>query len=107
MGFQGMEHNRYREKKTPLNSIPESHVVELPEVQAEGEKKKMEQAKHCEFWWTGRVPGFTPPSFQSFAVARFYRVRIKMGVEIAGKKFESEVESHVRELGSVLGGHGV
>jgi hypothetical protein len=107
LGFQGQENTVYSEKKTALNSLPDMHVIELPEVQVEGEKKGMEQARHCEHWWTGRVPGFTPPSFQSFAISRAYRIKVKMGIEAGGKKFEYQVESHVRELGSVPGENGV
>jgi hypothetical protein len=107
LGFQGQEDTVYREKKTALNSLPDMQVIELPEVQAEGQKKGMEQARHCEHWWTGRIPGFTPPSFQSFAISRAYRIKVKMGVEVGGKKFDYEIESHIRELGSVPGENGV
>jgi hypothetical protein len=107
LGFQGQEDTVYREKKTALNSLPDMQVLELPEVQIEGEKKGMEQASYCEHWWTGRVPGFTPPSFTSFAISRTYRIKVKMGVEVGGKKFEYEVESHIKELGSVPGEQGV
>ncbi|KAF2709957.1 hypothetical protein K504DRAFT_351177, partial [Pleomassaria siparia CBS 279.74] len=57
----------------------------------------------CEHWWTARVPGTTPPSFQSFAITRQYRVKVEVGVQIAGKKFALKTESHVRDLGSVVG----
>lgn len=106
-GFQGQEDTVYREKKTALNSLPDLQVIELPEMQVEGEKKGMEQAQHCEHWWTGRIPGFMPPTFISFAIARMYRVKVKMGMEVGGKKFEFEAESHVKDLGSVVGQNGV
>jgi len=107
MGFQGQEYNIFREKKTQLNSLPEFIVMELPEVQEEGEKKGMEQAKHCETWFTARIPGYTPPSFTSFAISRHYRLIVKMGVECGGKKFEFETESHVKELGSAISENGI
>ncbi|KAF2740236.1 hypothetical protein EJ04DRAFT_508232 [Polyplosphaeria fusca] len=92
----------YREKKVLLNSIPASQLVELKEVPVLGEKDKkiLEQEEKCEVWFKARVPGFTPPSFQSFAISRMYRVKIKLVVEIGEKKFPYEVESHVQHLGA-------
>ena len=42
----------------------------------------------------------TVPSFRSFAITRAYKVRVKLGVEVGGKKFEREVESAVGRMGS-------
>jgi hypothetical protein len=49
------------------------------------------------------VPSVTPPSFRSFAITRAYKVRVKLGVEVGGKKFDMEVESYVREMGGCVG----
>ncbi|KAF2451823.1 hypothetical protein P171DRAFT_12430 [Karstenula rhodostoma CBS 690.94] len=99
--YSGWEHTIYREKKTALNSLPELQVVQLEEVLLPGEKKGTEQANSAEVWFSARVPGFTPPSFQCFAISRVYRIKAKIGVQIGEKKFEHEVESHVGSLGSV------
>ncbi|KAF2269830.1 hypothetical protein CC78DRAFT_564515 [Lojkania enalia] len=92
----------YREKKTALNAIPESHTIELQEVPVVGEKgkKEMEQETKCDVWFNARLPGQTVPSFVSFAIVRAYRVKAKIGVEIGEKKFVYELESHVQHLGS-------
>ena len=54
----------------------------------------------CEQWFTARIPGVTVPSFRSFAITRAYKVRVKLGVEVGGKKFEREAESAVGRMGS-------
>ncbi|KAH7385961.1 hypothetical protein BKA66DRAFT_461235 [Pyrenochaeta sp. MPI-SDFR-AT-0127] len=96
----GQQHEDYTERKTHLNSIPDFATLELEEVPSYEDEKQMEQAKSCEVWFTSRVPGFTPPSFKSFAIARVYRVKVKLGVEVGGKQFVLEAESHVRHMGS-------
>lgn len=98
--FSGWEHTARSEGKTALNSLPEAQVVQLEEVPLPGEKKGTEQGSSVECWFSARVPGFTAPSFNSFAIARNYRIKAKMGVQIGEKKFEYEVESHVRSLGT-------
>jgi hypothetical protein len=92
----------YREKSVSLNAIPESHTIELAEVPVVGEKdrKEVKQEERGEIWFAARVPGFTPPSFTSFAITRAYRVKVKLGIVIGEKSFKHEVESHVRYLGS-------
>jgi hypothetical protein len=62
----------------------------------------IEQAKSCEVWFSARVPGVTPPNFRSFAITRVYKVRVKLGVEVGGKKFDMEAESNVKEMGSLV-----
>jgi hypothetical protein len=99
--FSGCEHTIYREKKNPLNALPESQAVQLEEVPLPGEKKGTEQATSAEVWFSARVPGFIPPSFQCFAISRAYRIKTKIGVQIGEKKFEHVVESHVESLGSL------
>jgi hypothetical protein len=42
------------------------------------------------------------PRFRSFAVGRRYVVKVKLGMEVGGKRFEQGVESGVREMGSVF-----
>jgi hypothetical protein len=118
------EEDRYAEKKTVLNALPEAQVLDLisdepslrdiaghskgdvkgdskgdlkGELKSEVEER---QVGYGECWFAARVPGHTPPSFKSFAVTRCYRVKVKLGIEMGGKKFESVVESHVREVGS-------
>jgi hypothetical protein len=98
--FSGWEHTVYRERKNPLNALPESQIVQLEEAPLPGEKKGTEQANSAEVWFSARVPGFIPPSFQCFAITRAYRIKAKIGVQIGEKKFEHEVESHVGSLGS-------
>lgn len=93
------EHNSESKEAMHLNCLPHSTTVELAEVPGE-EKKEMVQANSCEAWFTARVPGYTPPSFRSFAISRTYRVKIKLGIEIGGKKFEHEVKSWIHEMGS-------
>jgi hypothetical protein len=97
--YTGQEHIDSSKRKTHLNSLPASVTLELAEVPGE-EEKAPQQASSCETWFKARVPGFTPPSFTSFAISRSYVVKVKLGTEIGGKKFDLEVESHVRDLGS-------
>ncbi|KAH5540564.1 hypothetical protein HBI56_081160 [Parastagonospora nodorum] len=42
-----------------------------------------------------RIPGFTSPSFKSFAITRAYMIKVKICIGIGGKKFEHEVKSDV------------
>jgi hypothetical protein len=42
----------------------------------------------------------TPPSFKSFAIDRTYKLNLKLGIEIGGKKFEHKISSEVREMES-------
>lgn len=93
------EHIESIKRKTLLNSLPESATLELEEIPG-GEKKAMEQASSCEAWFSARVPGFMPPSFKSFAINRNYRVKVKLGVEVGGKKFEHKVRSEIRNMRS-------
>jgi hypothetical protein len=96
---KGHEDYQLREHKTVLNSLPESQTVPLVEAMAPGDGKRMEQARGCEAWFSARVPGYLAASFASFAIRRTYSVRVEMGVEVAGKKFEYSVESVVQGLG--------
>lgn len=96
------ERNENTERKTHLNSLPESATVELVEVPSYENKEIMEQASSCEAWFTARVPSLTPPGFKSFAISRSYRVKFKLRVEIGGREFQYGAESQVRELGSAL-----
>lgn len=98
--FSGQERIYDCERKTLLNSLSDSVTLELEEVVG-AEKKVTEQASSCEAWFTARVPGFTPPSFKSFAISREYHLKVKLGVGIGGKWFEHELECSVREMGSV------
>ncbi|KAF2686723.1 kinase-like protein [Lentithecium fluviatile CBS 122367] len=91
--YSGIESTLQPEKKMGLNAQPDHRVAQLEEVVAMGDKKGTEQAQSCEAWFSARVPGTTPPAFQSFAITRKYSVKVKMGVEVGGKKFEYEVES--------------
>ncbi|KAF1945986.1 hypothetical protein EJ02DRAFT_451091 [Clathrospora elynae] len=100
------EYEEFTERKTHLNSLPDSATLELEEVPsytplADKKEVEMEQAKSCEVWFTARVPSVTPPSFRSFAITRAYRVKTKLGLEVGGKKFELEAESSIREMGSM------
>jgi len=97
--FSGYEKVDFDEKKTALNSIPDAKTLELEEVMVPGEKKGVGQAGSAEVWFSSRVPGFTPPSFRSFAISRLYRLRVKMEIQIGEKKFEHQVESYVQSLG--------
>jgi hypothetical protein len=107
------EREEIEERKTHLNSLPDSARLELMPVPAytvlerpvsreKGGAAGMEQAKNCEAWFSARVPGVTPPNFRSFAITRVYKVRVKLGVEVGGKKFNMEAESNVREMGSLV-----
>jgi hypothetical protein len=95
---KGHEEYQLRENKTALNSLPDSRAIQLEEIMAVGEKKGIEQARGCEVWFGARVPGYVPPSFASFSVRRSYSVKVKMEVEVAGKKFEYAIESVVQEV---------
>lgn len=96
--YSGLEHAIYRMEKTVLNSVPEAQVVELEDVPLVEEKKGTRQADSAEAWFSSRLPGFTPPDFHSFAIARAYRIKVKMEVRIGEKKFEHEAKSNVRNL---------
>jgi hypothetical protein len=98
------EHMDFSERKTYLNSLPASATLELDALQVSGnDGKGMKQESACGAWFTARVPGFTPPSFRSFAISRMYVVKIKVRIEVAGKEFEQEVVSGMREMRSVAG----
>ncbi|KAF2014892.1 hypothetical protein BU24DRAFT_423790 [Aaosphaeria arxii CBS 175.79] len=101
---RNQEYTIYREKKTKLNAIPSEQVVQLPEIEVLNEEKKTNQTRQgdrCEHWFSARIPGFTPPSFQSFAVSRSYRVKVRIRAEVGDKKFDYETECHVRQMGSI------
>ncbi|KAF1962176.1 hypothetical protein CC80DRAFT_400800 [Byssothecium circinans] len=105
--YSGGESERYREEKTLLNSLPAGpQVVALEEVSTAGmgekDGKGVRQAESCAVWFTARVPGTTPPSFKSFAITRTYRLKVSVGVEVGGKKFESKIEGVVNALGSAV-----
>ncbi|KAF2822246.1 hypothetical protein CC86DRAFT_301253, partial [Ophiobolus disseminans] len=80
-----------------LNTLTESANLELEEVPS-GEKKAMEQASSCEMMFTARVPSSTTPSFKSSAISRSYQLKVTLGVEVGGKKFEQKVKSSVRQI---------
>ncbi|KAH7132228.1 hypothetical protein B0J11DRAFT_577158 [Dendryphion nanum] len=104
-GWIGQEDIVYREKKTVLNALPsDAVVVELDEENIAGEKdeKKTQQKDYVDCWFSSRIPGFTPPSFTSFAVSRLYRVKVRARIECGDKKFEYEAEGHVRGMGSCV-----
>jgi hypothetical protein len=106
------EHEEYTERKTPLNALPESVTLELDTALPEygvlagskethnGVKEELQVRRACEQWFTARIPGATVPSFRSFAITRAYKVRVKLGVEVGGKKFEMQAESAVGSMGS-------
>lgn len=103
--YEGGQDTLFREAKTSLNCLPSGpQTVELEEDQVVGKNdvKTSKQVEKCEAWFTARVPGFMPPSFKSFAISRCYRLRLRMGIEIGGKKFESEIEGVVNSLGCAL-----
>jgi hypothetical protein len=95
--YRAGDENDHSEMKTLLNSLPDSSTVGLPEVIVEKEK---EQGSEYEVWFKGRVPGLTPPSFQSFAITRAYRIKVKIGIEIGGKKFDFTTETPSVRVGS-------
>ena len=95
--FSGQEHKDVCKQEVHLNSLPGSATLELEEVSS-GDKKAMEQASSCEVWFTARVPSFTPPSFRSFAISRNYQVKVTLGVEVGGKKFEQKVKSTLWQI---------
>jgi hypothetical protein len=97
--FRASDQTEFAEGKTLLNSLPNFCTVELPEVPVE-KSDKTEQGKDCEIWFTARVPGFTTPSFRSFAITRTYRIKVKMRIEIGGKKFDYTVEGGEVHMGS-------
>jgi hypothetical protein len=102
--FKYQEHTDLCKQKIPLNTLPDSATLDLQDVQVPSDKKKeSEIVSTCEAWFAARVPGFTPPSFRSFAISRMYVVKVKLGVELAGKRFEQEVVSNVKEMRSAAG----
>jgi hypothetical protein len=96
--YSGRQREDFTERKTHLNSLPEATTLDLIEIPSREDKKQLEQADCCEAWFTSRVPGFTAPSFKSFAITRAYRVKVKLGIEIGDKKFEHVAEGEVQEL---------
>lgn len=97
--YSGKETKDYSEYKTSLNSLSDSVTVELEQPDNK-EKKEMKQASNCEVWFTARIPGYTAPSFRSFVITRTYRVKVRVGIEVAGKKFELEAESRIEKMRS-------
>ncbi|KAH8722571.1 hypothetical protein GQ44DRAFT_622212, partial [Phaeosphaeriaceae sp. PMI808] len=85
-----------------LNTLPHSETLEL-EMVPTLDGNSMMQANKCEVWFGARVPGFILPSFKSFAISRAYQLRVKLGIEIAGKKFEHDVESMIHGMGGGSG----
>lgn len=98
--FKGQEHRDFSERKITLNCIPESTILELEQALACGDKMQLGQAKSYDAWFTARVPGTTPSSFCSFAITRAYRIKVKVGVEIGGKLFTSEVTGNINHVRS-------
>jgi len=96
--FSSREFVSLSKEKTHLNSIPPSATLNLLETPSE-KGKSLQQANSCDTWFKARIPGSTAPSFKSFAIARTYIIKVKIGIEIGGKKFEYEVKSEV-EVGS-------
>lgn len=96
------ERDDFTERKTTLNSIPPFATLELVEVPNYEDKKEMIQADNCETWFTARIPGYTTPSFKSFAITRAYKIRVRMGIEIGGKKFQHDMETDVCTLESAV-----
>jgi hypothetical protein len=95
--YSGREHHDKCERKTHLNSLPESAKLELEEVPGEG---AIGQVSSCEAWFSAQVPGFIPPSFRSFAISKTYRVKVKLGIEIGGRSLNMK-------WGVTFGGWGV
>ncbi|KAF2867650.1 hypothetical protein BDV95DRAFT_670992 [Massariosphaeria phaeospora] len=107
--YSGQEQTMYREAKVLLNAVPDCTTLVLDEVPVLGEKdaKSVQQAERTECWFVGRVPGTMPPSFVSWAVSRAYCVKVRVGVEVGGKKFEVEKENYINAVGSAPGEGGV
>ena len=99
--FRGDDESIYEEgrQKVALNSLPGHHFIELPESMMNEEKKRVEQRQDCEVWFQSRVPANLESSFQSYAIARAYRVRVKLLVEFGGKKFKFDAEGPDAPLG--------
>jgi hypothetical protein len=87
--FSGQEFVPSSKEKIHLNSIPPSATLNLQETPSEN-RKASQRASNCDTWFKARIPGFTPPSFKSFAITRTYIIKVKIGIEIGGKKFEHE-----------------
>jgi hypothetical protein len=92
------EFQEYVDRKLSINSRPEAQTLELLYNKVNGSEQTV-QDKDTHVWFTARVPSGITPSFRSFAVARAYRVRVRLGVEVGGKKFEVEAESRVAGMG--------
>lgn len=92
--FSSREFVSSSKEKTHLNSIPPSATLNLQETPSE-KGEALQQANSCDTWFKARIPGSTPPSFKSFAIARTYMIKVKIGIEIGGKQFEYEVKSDV------------
>jgi hypothetical protein len=97
--YSGSERRWGDRKKTRLNDLPESATQEVGEVPCE-DGGATEQGTSCEAWFTARVPGSTLPSFRSFAITRTYKLLVKLGIEVGGKKFKHHVFSEFCEVES-------
>lgn len=100
--FRADDQRISREDRLPLNAVPDSQTAALDERVAEsGEEQKItEQEEHCEVWFSGRVPGFTCPTFRSFAINLAHHLHAKIRVEFGGKEFDIEAESPTIYVGS-------
>ncbi|KAH4206420.1 hypothetical protein HBI95_128210 [Parastagonospora nodorum] len=92
--FSGQEFVPSSKEKIHLNSIPPSATLNLRETPSENGEAS-QRASSCDTWFKARIPGFTSPSFKSFAITRAYMIKVKICIGIGGKKFEHEVKSDV------------
>jgi hypothetical protein len=81
------------DRKICINSRPEAQTVELLYNSSSNAAEQTVQDKDTHVWFTARVPTGITPSFRSFAV------RVRLGVEVGGKRFDVEVESRVAGMG--------
>lgn len=112
-----LENNQGASSSTMMSPPPPPPPFEKSQLSGSGDEKgdgekygllgeapastaQHQQAKTGEAWFAARIPSTTPPSFVSFAVTRAYRVKAKVGLEVAGKKVEMDVEGVVDALGS-------
>lgn len=102
-GYRADDERISREDRQSLNAVPETQTVAMGEggmSESDKGQKTGEQEQHCDAWFNGRVPGFTHPSFRSFAISVAYHLKAKIRVEVGGKEFDAEAASPAIFVGS-------
>jgi hypothetical protein len=97
--YSGAEYQHRAKHKTHLVAIPNTAVI-TPNSDTSDDGTSLVQTSQNEAWFKVNIPETLPASFKSFAITRYYSVKTKLGIEIAGKKFKWRLKTPLGELDS-------